>query len=69
MSSDIIMGYHREEIDRSSMGNAYIAYLQEDDIRVMAHNKIRDGLHPSIHRNVLIGPDVVRHELDLHIRL
>jgi hypothetical protein len=33
----------------------------------MANYQIRDGLHPSVHCNVLIGPDVVCHELDLPI--
>jgi hypothetical protein len=42
-------------------------YLQEDDVRVMACYEIGNRLHPSIHRNVLIAPDVVGHELDLPI--
>jgi hypothetical protein len=45
-------------------------HLQEDDVRIMALYDLADGLYPPVYCDVLTGPDVVRHELDLsHVRV
>lgn len=40
-------------------------YLEENYVRRMFPNVVADGLHPLVDNNVLAGPDVVTHELDL----
>ena len=39
--------------------------LQEDDVRLMPHYELGNGLNPPIHRDMFVRPDVVGQELDL----
>lgn len=39
------------------------SHLQEDDVGVMALYDFADRPYPSVHRDVLAGPDIVRQEL------
>lgn len=42
-----------------------IHYMEENYIRVMLLHKAADGLHPLVDEDIIPGPYVVGHKLDL----
>lgn len=46
---------------------AWSLYLEEYHVRIVLDDEVADRLHPPVHRDMLVGPDVVRHQLHLTI--